>query len=130
MPIKQWGFFNVPAYFDIGHPFIMVISEDPWHSQLMLICFNDIDLSRTGIEFRSPACEANNALQLSHHGGENMTWQVYRKIDIWQAIDNYKQQKRSGVSSSDKLKWVLYKKQNDIPLTQFCDSGKTTNGKK
>ena len=33
MAIEQWGFFSVPhIYCDTGHPFKMVISEDPWHS--------------------------------------------------------------------------------------------------
>ena len=33
MAIEQWGFFSVPEL--LWHPFIMVISEAPWHSQLL-----------------------------------------------------------------------------------------------
>ena len=35
MAIEQWGFFSVPHLLWHGHPFIMVISEDPWHSHLL-----------------------------------------------------------------------------------------------
>ena len=34
MTIEQWGFFS-HTHCDTGLPFIMVISEDPWHSLLM-----------------------------------------------------------------------------------------------
>ena len=35
MAIEQWVFFSVPHVMWHGHPFLMVISEDPWHSHLM-----------------------------------------------------------------------------------------------
>ena len=35
MAIEQWEFFRCHIYCDTGHPFIMVISEDPWHSRLL-----------------------------------------------------------------------------------------------
>ena len=35
MAIEQWGFFSVQHLLDTGYPFIMVISEDPWHSHLL-----------------------------------------------------------------------------------------------
>ena len=35
MAIEQWRFFSVPHFCDTGHPFIMVIFEDPWHLHLM-----------------------------------------------------------------------------------------------
>ena len=46
------------TYCDTGHPFIMFISEDPWHLHLHLAfgsaavttCFNDLGLSRLGFE--------------------------------------------------------------------------------
>ena len=34
MTIEQWGFFS-HTYSDTGHSFIMVISEDSWHSFTM-----------------------------------------------------------------------------------------------
>ena len=45
-------------YHDTGHPFMMVISEDPWHSHLLLsfssgavtTCFHDLGLSQLGFE--------------------------------------------------------------------------------
>ena len=30
--IDQWGFLECNTYCDTGHPFIMFIFEDPWHS--------------------------------------------------------------------------------------------------
>ena len=36
MVIEQWGFLSVPhLLWHAGYPFIMVISEDPWHSHLL-----------------------------------------------------------------------------------------------
>ena len=35
MAIEHSGFFSVPHLLWHGHPFIMVISEDPWHSHLL-----------------------------------------------------------------------------------------------
>ena len=71
--IEQWGFVNCHTYCDTVHPFIMVISEDPWHSLLMpsvwqWSChypFNDWGLSRPGFEPSYPACDAK-ALPLRH----------------------------------------------------------------
>ena len=33
--IEQWRFFSVPTYCDTRHAFIMVITEDPWHLNLL-----------------------------------------------------------------------------------------------
>ena len=33
--IEQWRFFSVPHFCDKEHPFIMVITENPWHSHLL-----------------------------------------------------------------------------------------------
>ena len=62
MAIEQWGFFNVP------------------HQR----CFDDLGLSRLGIEPRSPACEAN-ALPLSHRGGLDVV--CYVTVDVTRLID-------------------------------------------
>ena len=59
----------------VMQPFIMVISEDPWHSHLLPsvwqwscpTCFKDLGLYWPGIKPRLPACEAN-ALPLRHRG--------------------------------------------------------------
>ena len=48
-------------YCDTGHPFIMVISKDPWHSHLLpsvcswavTTCFYDLGLSRLGFEHQA-----------------------------------------------------------------------------
>ena len=87
MAIELWGFFNVPHLLWHGLPFIIVISEDRLplvlsHTVLITrhlllsvgrwsyhyLCLRDMDVSRPGIEPRSPACEANT-LPLRHRGG-------------------------------------------------------------
>ena len=35
-PLSSEGSLACHIYCDMGHPFIMVISEDPWHSHLLL----------------------------------------------------------------------------------------------
>ena len=68
-PLSSEDSLTCHTYCDTGLPFIMVMSEDPWHShQLPSVwqwSFNDLGLSRPGIEPRSPACEAND-LPLRH----------------------------------------------------------------
>ena len=70
-PLSSEGSLTCHTYL----PFIMVISENPWHSHrgsrvfgsgAVTTCFQDLGLS--GIEPRSPACEAN-ALPLRHRSG-------------------------------------------------------------
>ena len=65
-PLSSEGSFTCHTYCDTGLPFIMIISEDPWHSHLLpSVCgvvttwFYDSGLSRPGIEPRFPSCEAN-----------------------------------------------------------------------
>ena len=54
MAIEQWGFFSVPHLLWHGHPFIMVISEDPWHLYLLPSgwqwSWHDLGLWRLGFE--------------------------------------------------------------------------------
>ena len=60
MAIEQWGSLACHVYCGTGHPFIMVISEDPWHSHLLpsvkpwaiTTWFCDLGLSR--LEFEHP----------------------------------------------------------------------------
>ena len=67
MVIEQWGFFSVP-HCDTGHPFIMVISEHPWHLHLLLSVwpwscpdlFLRLRSVAAGIQTTNlPLCEAN-----------------------------------------------------------------------
>ena len=75
-PMSSEGSLTSHTQCDMGLPFIMVICQDPCHSQLMPSVlqwsyhyqFYDFGLSRPGIEPRAPACEAN-ALPLTHRGG-------------------------------------------------------------
>ena len=63
------------TYCDSGQPFMMIISEDQLHSHLLpsfdrgavTNFFKDLDLSQSGIETQSPACE-EKALPLRIRG--------------------------------------------------------------
>ena len=68
MAIEQWGFFSMPDLLWHGHPFIMVISEDPWHSHLLpsvlqwschYLFWRIYDPSRLGSYTQPSSCEAN-----------------------------------------------------------------------
>ena len=70
MAIEQWGFFSVSHLLWPGDPFIMVISEDAWHSHLLpsvsqWICFYDFGLPRLGFEH----LRAERSNRLSHRCG-------------------------------------------------------------
>ena len=74
-PLSSEGSLACHIYCDKGGPFIMVISEDSWHSHLLpsvwqWSCHNLFlrGLSRPWKEPRSPAHEANT-LPLRHHRG-------------------------------------------------------------
>ena len=89
MAIEQWGFFNVPhqprhgptVYY--GHLRGPVTLAPNAERGAVTACFNDLGLSRPGIELRSPAYEAN-ALPLRHRGGAVYSTQlkVYMSFDI------------------------------------------------
>ena len=71
-PLSSEGSLTCHIYCDTGQPFIVVISEDSWHSQLLSSDWqwncHYLGLSRPVIEPRSPACEAN-ALPIRHRTG-------------------------------------------------------------
>ena len=62
--IEQWVFFNVPRLLRHG-PIVYNVHHLQGYSHLLpsvgavTTCFNDLGLSRPGIEPRSPACKAN-----------------------------------------------------------------------
>ena len=79
-PLSSEGSFTYHTYCDTGQPFIMVISEDPWHSHLLpsvwkrschCMCkrLMSVPTSQPGIEPRFPACETN-ALPQRLRGGQ------------------------------------------------------------
>ena len=53
-PLSSEGSLACHTYYDTGHPFIMVISEDPWHSHLgsgaVKTCYYDFGLTRLGFK--------------------------------------------------------------------------------
>ena len=88
-PLNSEGSLTCHTHCETGLLFIMVISEDPWHSHCcraigsgaVTTCFYDLGLSRPGIEPRSPACEAN-ALPLRPRGcAQFLTncWKLFNK---------------------------------------------------
>ena len=68
-PLSSEGSLACHTYCDTGHPFIMVICQDPLHFHLAVTtCFYDLGLSWPGIEPQSPARKAK-AIPLRHRGG-------------------------------------------------------------
>ena len=86
MAIKKWEFFiiSVPVAAVTRYPFIMVISEDPWHSHLLPVvttCFNDWGLSRLGFEhptFRLRGDRSNPV----RHSFNNITVTILIKLSF------------------------------------------------
>ena len=68
--IEQWGCLACHTYYDTGHPFIMVISEDPWHSHLLprfssgavTTCFKTWVCRGSDSNIQPYACWANTLL--------------------------------------------------------------------
>ena len=69
-PLSSEDSLACHIYYDTGHPFIMVISQDPWHSQPLpsvgqwssgadTSCFNDLGLLR--LRFEHPTFRSNHA---------------------------------------------------------------------
>ena len=80
---------RVLTYRDTGHPFIMVISEDTWHSHLAPIggsgavtsCFFDLCLSRLGFEHPTLRLRGERSNPLRHRRGANILAQI--KINVY-----------------------------------------------
>ena len=73
--LRREGSLACPIYWDTGHPFKVVISEHPWHSNMLLSAwrwscqylFLRLRSVASKMEPQSPACKAN-ALPLNHTG--------------------------------------------------------------
>ena len=63
--IVQWRFFSVPRLMRHGNLFIMVISEDTWHSHLYCWLFYDLGLSRLGFEHPTFSLRSTATMKLS-----------------------------------------------------------------
>ena len=63
------------TYCDTGHPFIMVISEDPWHSHL-LRAFGSGGLSRLGFEHPNFRMRGKRSIRVRNRRGLNRTRQL------------------------------------------------------
>ena len=68
-PLSSEDSLACHTYCYTGHPFIMVIFEDPWHSQLLpsVYLFLRLRSVTTGARTWSLACEANDLYQLNNH---------------------------------------------------------------
>ena len=65
--LSNWGFLPCHNYCDTGHPFIMIISEDTWHSHLLPTCVNDLGLSRLGFKHPSFHLRGERSNTQRHH---------------------------------------------------------------
>ena len=81
-PLSSEGSSACHTYCDIGHPFIMVISDDPWHtdcrafsSGAVTTCFNDLGLSRLG--FDHPTFRLRRSHPLRHRRGLYHVYTTY-----------------------------------------------------
>ena len=77
------------TYFDTGHPFIMFISKDLWHSQpcrtfdsgAVTICFYNLGLSLLEFEHLTFTLRGKRSNRPRHHRGfENMWIQTIKKV--------------------------------------------------
>ena len=77
MAIEQWEFFSKPHLVWHRAPFIMVISENPWHSHLLPrvwqgschYLFYDLSLLRLEFEHRTFRMQGERSNRLRHRGG-------------------------------------------------------------
>ena len=79
-PLSSEGSLTCHTWCDTGLPFIMVISEDPWHSHLLLSVWQWSShylflRLRSGATWNRTACEAN-ALPLRHLGCLKLDWLI------------------------------------------------------
>ena len=76
-PLNSEGSLTCHIYCETGHPSMMVIFEDPWHSHLLLSAYQwschclffDIGLSQMGIEHLSFHLRGERSNQLRHNCG-------------------------------------------------------------
>ena len=89
-PLSIEGSLACHNYCDTEHPFIMVISKDPWHSHLLpsvcswavTTCFYDLDLSWLGFEHQAfrlsqPHCATAEVLGYVGHNTFDLVAQLY-----------------------------------------------------
>ena len=75
-PLSSKGSLECHTYCDTGHPFIMVIFEDPWHShqwRAVTTCFYYLGLSRLGFEHPTFRLQDERSNPLRHCCGQFIT---------------------------------------------------------
>ena len=77
-PSSSEGSLECHTYYDTRHPFIMVISGDPWHLEHLqwsvTTCFHDLGLSRLGFEHPTFCLQGQRSNRLRHHRGQKLVW--------------------------------------------------------
>ena len=97
-PVKDWIFWPIPGTKNLtGHPLIMVISEDVWHSHLLQCIwprtvatwFNELCVSWRGVRTQIPSIRREHIINW-----ETETWNTdwlsilseeYHQHSIWRA---------------------------------------------
>ena len=88
LPLSSGIFFSAcHTYYDTEHPFIMVIFEDQWHSQLLssvisgavTTCFYDFGLLRLGFDYPNFRMRGERSNRLRHRRGDCFEILKYRK---------------------------------------------------
>ena len=90
-PLRSEGSLTCHTYCDTGHSFIMVISEEPWHSHILpsvwqwnvTTCFYYLGLSRLGFEHPTFRKRGKRSSPLHHRRGYLLyNTYTYCKINV------------------------------------------------
>ena len=90
-PLRSEGSLTCHTYCDTGHSFIMVISEEPWHSHILpsvwqwnvTTCFYYLGLSRLGFEHPTFRKRGKRSNPLHHRRGYLLyNTYTYCKINV------------------------------------------------
>ena len=105
-PLSSKGSLECHTYCDTGHPFIMVISEDPWHLhqwRAVTTFFYDLGLSRLGFEPSTFRLQGDRSNPLRHRCGQFIT-------DLQEPYYRYKKDEYkstiSAIMQNKNQKWV------------------------
>ena len=94
-PLSSEGSLACHTYCDTGLPFIMVISEIPWHSRLMpsvwqgtvTTCFTDLGLSHLGFDYPTFRLWGEHSNSLRHCRGTKKRFILIKTIfffsNVW-----------------------------------------------
>ena len=118
-PLSGEGSLASHTYFDTGHPFIMVISEDPWHSHLLTIVwllschyvylFNDLGQPQLGFEHLNFLFRGERTNWLRQCGSTTTLfyyWCILQKLnDTFVTFNNNMNIKNTDWTNCQYIKW-------------------------